>query len=225
MRHLRLGAPLAAVSLALCAATSAGAATAITSTFDVGDDGWRFGSVGFSPQAVTWNAASQSISRTHGFASWGFLAPTAYLGDKSAFIGGTFGFELSASLVSHADRPLLTLTGLNGGTIYSNWMGAPGSTLTPFEVELSADNFYRGTATTRVSGVSDEEFAAIMASLRAIQIFGDWNPGTDTVGLDNVAMSIRTAAAVPEPTTWALMILGFGAAGAALRRRTDALPA
>jgi hypothetical protein len=26
--------------------------------------------------------------------------------------------------------------------------------------------------------------------------------------------------AVPEPTTWALMILGLAAAGAALRRRT-----
>lgn len=30
-------------------------------------------------------------------------------------------------------------------------------------------------------------------------------------------------AAVPEATTWALMILGFGAAGAALRRRTAAV--
>jgi len=36
-------------------------------------------------------------------------------------------------------------------------------------------------------------------------------------GLEGAIEGIGTA--VPEPTTWALMILGFGAAGAALRRR------
>jgi hypothetical protein len=35
------------------------------------------------------------------------------------------------------------------------------------------------------------------------------------VKLDNIAVS----AAVPEPSTWALMLLGFGAVGASLRRR------
>lgn len=33
--------------------------------------------------------------------------------------------------------------------------------------------------------------------------------------------AIQTAGVVPEPSTWALMIAGFGAAGAALRRRRD----
>jgi hypothetical protein len=41
-----------------------------------------------------------------------------------------------------------------------------------------------------------------------------FNDDVDTV-LDNVSV----AAAVPEPATWALMIGGFGLAGAALRRR------
>jgi hypothetical protein len=35
--------------------------------------------------------------------------------------------------------------------------------------------------------------------------------------VDNVQIS--AAAAVPEPTTWGLMIAGFGLAGAALRSR------
>lgn len=45
--------------------------------------------------------------------------------------------------------------------------------------------------------------------------------GGDNVGplLDNVTIS----AAVPEPATWAMMILGFGAAGAVMRRRRTAL--
>lgn len=39
--------------------------------------------------------------------------------------------------------------------------------------------------------------------------------------IDNVAI---TASAVPEPATWALMILGFGAVGLAARRRPSGAP-
>jgi hypothetical protein len=39
--------------------------------------------------------------------------------------------------------------------------------------------------------------------------------------LDNVGLSV--SGGVPEPASWALMIVGFGAAGAALRRRRTAL--
>lgn len=48
--------------------------------------------------------------------------------------------------------------------------------------------------------------------------FGD--RGSDGIGpiLDNVVLDI--SAAVPEPASWVMMILGFGLAGGALRRRT-----
>ncbi len=38
-------------------------------------------------------------------------------------------------------------------------------------------------------------------------------------GLDNVSVSNLTAAAVPEPATWALTILGLASVGASLRRK------
>ncbi|WP_068875527.1 MULTISPECIES: PEPxxWA-CTERM sorting domain-containing protein [unclassified Phenylobacterium] len=41
-------------------------------------------------------------------------------------------------------------------------------------------------------------------------------------GLSNAAL-YSTGVAVPEPATWAMMIMGFGAAGALLRRRRRAL--
>jgi hypothetical protein len=51
--------------------------------------------------------------------------------------------------------------------------------------------------------------------------------GTDSIDavgpiLDNVRLDITRAnvAAVPEPATWAMMIMGFGLVGASLRRRT-----
>lgn len=37
--------------------------------------------------------------------------------------------------------------------------------------------------------------------------------------LDDIAFSTTNPGVVPEPTTWALMIIGFGGAGAMLRRR------
>lgn len=50
------------------------------------------------------------------------------------------------------------------------------------------------------------------------------NNNSDNIGLDNVrfGQSGGPVAGVPEPTSWALMILGFAGAGAALRRRRPA---
>jgi hypothetical protein len=48
----------------------------------------------------------------------------------------------------------------------------------------------------------------------ATQVFAD-----ERFGLDNVKVS----GVVPEPATWAMMIMGFGAAGAMLRRRRNIL--
>ena len=55
--------------------------------------------------------------------------------------------------------------------------------------------------------------------------FGDSHPGPNDVGAflgaQNAALNFGLApnAAVPEPAAWALMITGFGLAGASLRRR------
>jgi len=43
--------------------------------------------------------------------------------------------------------------------------------------------------------------------------------------MDDLTYTTGVTAAVPEPTAWALMILGFGAAGAALRSRRRAVAA
>ena len=47
-----------------------------------------------------------------------------------------------------------------------------------------------------------------------------WQGGTDEAfGLDSFRKSLNGTAAVPEPSTWAMMLLGFGAIGFGLRRR------
>ncbi|KQT31992.1 hypothetical protein ASG29_09010 [Sphingomonas sp. Leaf412] len=42
----------------------------------------------------------------------------------------------------------------------------------------------------------------------------------ETYNLDNLRFGVSAAGGVPEPATWALMILGFGAVGGAMRRRS-----
>ncbi|HEV7384510.1 MAG TPA: FxDxF family PEP-CTERM protein [Phenylobacterium sp.] len=81
------------------------------------------------------------------------------------------------------------------------------------------------TLTTNASGAID------VKSLLNVAV----NPGANTLivngtsgGLFSYGGNIsfaKLAAGVPEPGTWALMILGFGSAGAMLRRRRPALAA
>ena len=63
----------------------------------------------------------------------------------------------------------------------------------------------------------DLEFFFVASEAGAVS-FQFQDGGNDNVGviLDDVSLSI---AAVPEPSVWAMMILGFGAVGAAIRRR------
>ncbi|MES2903916.1 MAG: PEPxxWA-CTERM sorting domain-containing protein [Pseudomonadota bacterium] len=44
-------------------------------------------------------------------------------------------------------------------------------------------------------------------------------PGLLTGLVAASATPVAVAAAVPEPTNWAMMLLGFGAVGVAMRRR------
>ena len=46
----------------------------------------------------------------------------------------------------------------------------------------------------------------------------EFGPEAYNVGIDNVDYSVN-AVGVPEPATWAMMIMGFGAAGSMIRRR------
>jgi hypothetical protein len=43
--------------------------------------------------------------------------------------------------------------------------------------------------------------------------------------MDDLTYTTGVTAGVPEPASWAMMILGFGAAGALLRRRRGLVPA
>jgi hypothetical protein len=55
---------------------------------------------------------------------------------------------------------------------------------------------------------------------------GGYAPNPQAFGFDNIVLTARPAvAAVPEPSTWAMMIGGFGAVGGEMRRRRKAVVA
>jgi hypothetical protein len=85
--------------------------------------------------------------------------------------------------------------------------------------------FFDGTDTTtelvtldRVRGLQTWAF-----NRSRLEWFSYAQVGTMGMQVDNLVFGDAASAAVPEPGAWALMILGFGAAGAALRRRRIAL--
>ena len=71
-------------------------------------------------------------------------------------------------------------------------------------------------------------FGNIAGPAKNVTVFWAFDFGTegaqfitldDTRGFSNAVLFATGVPAVPEPTTWMMMLLGFGAVGAALRRR------
>lgn len=56
-----------------------------------------------------------------------------------------------------------------------------------------------------------------LSNLTALAIRAEYQSGPDTDGLDNVVLNVN---AVPEPSTWAMMFLGFAGVGFMAYRRS-----
>jgi len=214
-----------ALALGILAATERSqAAELAASHFEHGPEGWRNGefTVGNDTRDVTWDPAG-FISVGDNYPHNALLAPDAFLGDQTAAIGGTLSLDLGSDFSDDApDAPLVTLVGgdvlLYGGVIATP--PASGGGFTHYVVALTAANFLRG-APDVMNGVavSDAEFAQVIAHLRQLSINADFHDGDDHVRLDNVVLSSPSASATPEPASWALLVGGFGLAGASIRGR------
>jgi hypothetical protein len=131
---------------------------------------------------------------------------------------GTLGFPAADALGEGAVSILFPtmqsefgfrLAGGNGGSAFLSFYRADGSligssTLSNLPVGVSNYGFVRTGGIADIAGISL------------------WNNDVTGFGIGNVRFNVATG--VPEPSTWAMMLMGFLAVGMGLRRRRFGLP-
>ncbi len=127
-----------------------------------------------------------------------------YVGSQGAFLQNNYG-STSAFTFSFADP--VDAFAFNLGAMNSPW------TLTAFSGASVIDSLLINDAcciqTAKYFGIS----GANITSATLSHAGGDW------VILDNFTFSSEGTPAVPEPSTWAMMLFGFGAVGWGMRSR------
>ena len=99
-----------------------------------------------------------------------------------------------------------------------------GQTIQGFTIrDVGANTVLFSQGSTFISGATHNSFSfnGVRANtLELVVNLTGLGGVSDDIGLDNVRFSQALATpGIPEPATWAMMILGFGATGAVIRRR------
>jgi len=205
MRNWSVVALVALVALAGCAGGSGQAPTTattesgpapVTSSFDEDAEGWT----------IVGDAQSREVDPDHvaeGGASGGYLEATddvtggvwywnasdAYLGDKSAYAGGTLAFELRQSSTSSqfdATDVILERGDTRLGYDFGDESTHPGTDWTGYDLALAADGW---TNLDTEEPASTAEFEQVLADLEGLTIRGEYREGSDTGGLDSVELT------------------------------------
>lgn len=206
------------IGLLLAAAGAAQAVTLVSSDFDSGSEGWVAVN---GATAATWvpsgGVTGGYIQATDSMSEqiWLFQAPTAWLGDRSAAIGGTIDWSLKVStLASPMTVPYADIKIGSGSLVLAAEAGpSPGLDWTSYSVSFNVGQWRVGDYTGELA--SAQQIAAVLSNLEFLRIRGEFSGAIDTGGLDHVVMS-----AVPELPTAALALAGIALLGLA-RRRTN----
>ena len=98
------------------------------------------------------------------------------------------------------------LVGGNGGSAFVGFFGQDGSLIDMVTLSGLADAYY---GFSRDGGLND---------IFGVSIYNNDGAG---IGFDNLKFDVRSVGGmVPEPATWALLMLGFGLVGSAMRRKS-----
>ena len=176
---------------------------AINSTFYPGWKGYTEG--GIKVQYVGAQLATLTTLKPVGDHSWTPL-------------GGAFGYT-SISLANGGDFDAVEFL---AGT--SAWIGGSRLQYQLFHDGVMVFSGVTGSlgninSTLKTFGFSGTD-GQLFDELRVQNLFGKTfdNAGFDQLVLDNITIN-AVSSAVPEPATWAMMIIGFGVVGAMARRR------
>jgi hypothetical protein len=203
---LRNGVIAATASLAGCPTGSGSDEQGPSATFDGGKEEWS--AVDLVSHETTddpdWSSVEAQLDVTHvadgGVENSGhvkrvdttgnaffFDAPDTFLGDKSAFAGGTLTFFLRSTHNNYRADSAVLLVGADGVVVTQ--FDTPDPTWTTFEVSIDA-----GTRTFRNGNLDGSEAAqsdveAVLSDLRALRISGEHGGAVEEeVGLDEVRL-------------------------------------
>ena len=159
-----------------------------------------------------------------------------------AFDAATNLFQLNATLAGAINPALpgLYVIGVNTGTgviaPFAN-VGAPNVIFNQALVVQKTGTVGLGANPNALTATIDGDAFSLLVPLSLLPTTGfapgqyGWNIwprnglGGDNTQISDFAPNNATLQAVPEPASWALMLFGFGALGAALRRRRTATTA
>lgn len=225
MNSVRTGVLSAFAGAVIAIAATSAAQAGIVFDTDLAAPGVYFGSGnGGSPQhfAVNTEGGVEIALRS----KVPFVGPPAPIGGNTYLIplGSVFSFDFSVNPnvgvpmvdLSHVVASL-TLTNLGNGATFS------------FDPSLIPDNAHSASApggyqnSERIIFFPMMGFDPNLNDTFNVDLTLTGVPGAGTMSVSNV-VQIGSGLAVPEPTTWAMMILGLGGVGATLRRtrRTSA---
>lgn len=167
-----------------------GPGAVVTSTFDVDRDGWAFQAdvreffwveTGGNPGGYL-----EAVDQTTG-EIWYFLAPEKFVGDKSAFYGGSLAFELKINAAGAINEPDIILEG-GGLTLVFDTPNNPGVEWTGYGVALDDAAGWRVGALGGALA-TEAEMRAVLGDLDRLLIRGEFRSGSDTGGIDSVVMT------------------------------------
>ncbi len=163
----------------------------VSSTFDEDTEGWTVtgdaqgGSVEPSWIDEGGNPGGYALAEDDGTGIyWYWLAPTEFLGDKSAYLGTHLSFDLTQTGTDNDDEWDVVLAGADEVLVY-DFQDAPGAAWTSFVVGLDVDLGW-----TDLDGVEAtlEQVEGVLGGLESLEIRGEFTTGHDEGGLDNVLL-------------------------------------
>jgi hypothetical protein len=168
----------------------------LTNAFNLTSENWLIVSYPFRSHVQSPPTTSLSFDDSFGnplgsvrvgdvYGETGIAAPGQYLGDKLAFYGGIFAYDIYVRYTDNTTYPAVVL---NGGTT-SLYYDAPSPPLDAWQrrTVLLSENGWKVSSTG--APATESIFKAVLSNLVGLYIYTEWRTGPDDTNVDNITMS------------------------------------